>query len=64
MKHLIYNIYGGNKRKDRPEGGFYVEETETTKTLDSATGLNPTANQGGTLIIYFQEEETERTLHQ
>jgi hypothetical protein len=41
-----------------------VEETETTKTLDSATGLNPTANQGGTLIIYFQEEETERTLHQ
>ena len=56
MKQIIYNIFGGNKRKDRPQGGFYVEETDTTKTLDSATGLNPTANQGGTLIIYYQEE--------
>jgi site-specific DNA-cytosine methylase len=37
------NIYGGNKRPDRPEGGFYVRmEEDTTKTLDAATGLNPT----------------------
>lgn len=51
---LIFNIYGGNKRPDRPEGGFYVEETEQSKTLDSSSGLNPSANQGGVLIFTAQ----------
>ena len=46
------NIYGGNKRQDRPEGGFYVRmDEETSKTLDAATGLNPTCSQGGTAVI-------------
>jgi hypothetical protein len=57
MNHSSYNIFGGNKRKDRPNGGFYVEETEITKTLDSSSGLNPSANQGGTIIIYFEEDQ-------
>ena len=47
---VVYNVYGGSKRADRPEGGFYVEVTEETKTLDSSTGLNPSANQGGVII--------------
>jgi site-specific DNA-cytosine methylase len=47
-----YNIFGGNKREDRPEGGFYVRENERiSKTLDSATGLNPTCAQGGTAVL-------------
>jgi DNA (cytosine-5)-methyltransferase 1 len=46
------NIYGGNKRADRPEGGFYVRLNEdTSKTLDAASGLNPTCAQGGTAVI-------------
>ncbi len=45
------NFYGGNKRVDRPEGGFYVKQEETSKTLDSATGLNPTCSQGGTAVL-------------
>jgi DNA (cytosine-5)-methyltransferase 1 len=46
------NIYGGNKRPDRPEGGFYVRMDEaTSKTLDAASGLNPTCSQGGTAVI-------------
>jgi DNA (cytosine-5)-methyltransferase 1 len=46
------NIYGGNKRQDRPEGGFYVRmDEETSKTLDAATGLNPTCSQGGTAVM-------------
>jgi hypothetical protein len=46
------NIYGGNKRPDRPEGGFYVRmDEDTTKTLDAATGLNPTCAQGGTAVM-------------
>jgi DNA (cytosine-5)-methyltransferase 1 len=46
------NIYGGNKRSDRPEGGFYVRmDEETTKTLDAASGLNPTCSQGGTAVM-------------
>jgi hypothetical protein len=46
------NIYGGNKRPDRPEGGFYVRMDEaTSKTLDAASGLNPTCSQGGTVVI-------------
>jgi DNA (cytosine-5)-methyltransferase 1 len=46
------NIYGGNKRTDRPEGGFYVRMgEETSKTLDAASGLNPTCSQGGTAVM-------------
>jgi DNA (cytosine-5)-methyltransferase 1 len=46
------NIFGGNKRPDRPEGGFYVDmDAITSKTLDSASGLNPTAAQGGTAVM-------------
>jgi DNA (cytosine-5)-methyltransferase 1 len=48
---VALNIYGGNKRSDRPEGGFYIKEEAATKTLDSATGLNPTCSQGGTVVI-------------
>jgi site-specific DNA-cytosine methylase len=49
------NIYGGNKRPDRPEGGFYVRTDEqTSKTLDAATGLNPTCSQGGTAVMVAQ----------
>lgn len=49
--HIVaMNIYGGNKRKDRPEGGFYVKEEPTSKTLDAASGLNPTCSQGGTIV--------------
>jgi DNA (cytosine-5)-methyltransferase 1 len=53
--HIIpqpINIYGGNKRPDRPEGGFYVRmDEETSKTLDAASGLNPTCSQGGTAVM-------------
>jgi DNA (cytosine-5)-methyltransferase 1 len=46
------NIYGGNKRPDRPDGGFYVRlDEDTSKTLDAATGLNPTCSQGGTAVM-------------
>lgn len=50
-KAYVANIYGGNKRKDRPEGGFYVKEEPTSKTLDAASGLNPTCSQGGTIVV-------------
>lgn len=46
-----YGFYGGNKRADRPEGGFYVKAEETSKTLDAASGLNPTCAQGGTGVM-------------
>ena len=56
------NIYGGNKRQDRPEGGFYVRmDEDTSKTLDAASGLNPTCSQGGTAVmqpIAWSEELT------
>lgn len=46
------NIFGGNKRKDRPNGGFYVEmDAEVSKTLDANTHLNPSCAQGGTVAI-------------
>ena len=48
---ITVNIYGGNKRKDRPEGGMYVRSEETSKCLDAANGLNPTCSQGGTAIV-------------
>ena len=48
----VASIYGGNKRKDRPNGGFYVRmDEETIKTLDAANGLNPTCSQGVVGII-------------
>jgi hypothetical protein len=52
-KHMVAcNVYGGNCRKDRPNGGFYVEtDAESTKTLDSSSGLNPSASQGGVAIL-------------
>ena len=49
--HTAINIYGENKRPDRPEGGFYVKEEAISKTLDSVSGLNPTAAQGGTAVM-------------
>ena len=48
---VAVNIYGGNKRPDRPEGGYYVKQEATSKTLDSFGGLNPTAAQGGTAVM-------------
>jgi DNA (cytosine-5)-methyltransferase 1 len=46
------NFYGGNKRSDRPEGGFYVRmDEDTSKTLDAALGLNPTCSQDGTAVM-------------
>lgn len=47
---VAFEIYGGNKRVDRPEGGFYVRQADTARTLDAAQGLNPTCSQGGTCI--------------
>ncbi len=47
---LAYNLYGGNKRQDRPNGGFYAKIEQTSKTLDSSSGLNPNCSQGGTAI--------------
>ena len=46
-----FAIYGGNKRPDRPEGGFYVRQEETARTLDSSQVLNPTCSQGGTGVL-------------
>ena len=46
------NIYGSNKREDRPNGGFYVHMyPPCSKTLDAATGLNPTCGQGGVAVL-------------
>ena len=51
---VAYNVFGGNKRKDRPEGGFYVEENpDASKAMDAASGLNPTCSQGGTCCVDF-----------
>jgi DNA (cytosine-5)-methyltransferase 1 len=46
------SIYGGNRRPDRPEGGFYIRmDEDTTRTLGAASGLNPTCSQGGTAVM-------------
>lgn len=47
---ITYEVWGGSKRKDRPEGGFYVNETETSKPLDCTKGLDPSCSQGGMAI--------------
>lgn len=52
--HVVaYNIMGAPPREpDRPNGGYYVNETQVTKTLDAfGDGLNPTVNQGGLAIV-------------
>jgi len=52
FKPVAMNVYGGNKRQDRPDGGFYVRmDEDTSKTLDAASGLNPTCSQGGTAVM-------------
>jgi DNA (cytosine-5)-methyltransferase 1 len=53
---VAYNIFGGNKRKDHPEGGSYTEENpDVTKSLDTA-GLNP-ADQQGSFVVAFSENQ-------
>jgi hypothetical protein len=51
VQPVPFAIYGGNKRADRPEGGFYVRQEDTARTLDSSQGLNPTCSQGGTGVL-------------
>jgi DNA (cytosine-5)-methyltransferase 1 len=64
---VAMNVYGGNKREDRPEGGFYVRmDEDTSKTLDAASGLNPTCSQGGTAVmqpIAFGVAESDSVAH-
>lgn len=51
---VAFNTYGGNKRADRPEGGFYVElPAEQSKAL--GTSENLTAQQGGTGVLAFAQ---------
>lgn len=47
---IAYEIWGGSKRTDRPEGGFYINETEISKPMDANRGLDPVCNQGGIAI--------------
>jgi len=58
MVVAMANIFGGNKRSDRPEGGFYVEDNPAvSKPLDSA---GPTGQQGGT-VIYHENKSSHVT---
>ena len=50
--YITVEIHGGSKRKDRPDGGFYVREMPTSKPLDTS-GLNPNSAQGGVLAMAF-----------
>lgn len=50
MGAYIYEVHGGSKRKDRPAGGFYVRQLETSKPLDTG-GLNPNCAQGGQVVV-------------
>ena len=59
---VAYNLHGGSKRKDRPDGGFYTEETDVAKPLDTA-GINPTANQGGTAVAFRENQRAEVSEH-
>ena len=57
---IAYNTWGGEPRADRPKGGFYVEENaETSKTLDSQGGLNPSASQGGTVVAFTKAKRAQ-----
>ena len=51
MKQQTYILSGGSKRKDRPGGGFYVEESSVSKPIDT-DGVNPTAHQGGVAVAF------------
>jgi hypothetical protein len=53
MHVVAYNIMGAPPREpDRPNGGYYVNETQVTQTLDAFSGgLNPVVNQGGLAIV-------------
>jgi DNA (cytosine-5)-methyltransferase 1 len=48
---VLYNMYGGGKRSDRPEGGLYVNAEETTKTLETS-GFDPALSQGGSVVHF------------
>ena len=62
-RHAVaFNLHGGSKRKDRPDGGFYTEETDVAKPLDTA-GINPTANQGGTAVAFRENQRAEVSEH-
>ena len=50
-----FNSHGGNKRKDRPNGGFYVNEENITKPLDTS-GSSPVTQQGGTLVAFSSKD--------
>lgn len=53
-QHVIaYSIMGAPPRKpDRPNGGYYINETQVMQTLDAFSGgLNPVVNQGGLAIV-------------
>jgi len=52
---MVVNTWGGTKRKDRPNGGFYARVESTTKTLDAAGGLNPACSNGGTMVVAFTQ---------
>jgi DNA (cytosine-5)-methyltransferase 1 len=48
---IPFDIQCGSKRKDRPEGGFYIQERpDNARTLDTTGGLDPSCNQGGLAI--------------
>jgi len=48
---VAYGMFGGTKRKDRPDGGFYVNENiAKTMPLDASSGLNPNCQQGGVAL--------------
>jgi hypothetical protein len=61
MGAIAYGIYGGNKRPDRPNGGFYVREETTSRTVDTS-GLNPSAQQGGVAVAYHEPHFVVRRL--
>ena len=51
MQPIAFNTFGGNKRVDRPNGGFYVDiPAESSKPLDT-NGTSLTTQQGGTGVL-------------
>lgn len=57
-----FEIHGGSKRKDRPDGGFYVRSVLTTKPLDTG-GLNPNCAQGGHLCFVQNTRDEVRLMN-
>ena len=53
MHVIAYSIMGAPPREpDRPNGGYYINETQVMQTLDAFSGgLNPVVNQGGLAIV-------------